>query len=232
MNGYQASLGLLLFRLGAIKLSGVNGELAEGYKLKKHEKHPDAPRSPIYLNLRTDQHPTNPGPLTPYAMQLIGEIMYGALKDVHFDHYVGIPEAGEPFADEIEKTYKGWATPPSRLRLRKEQLPDGTRKITDEVIGDYAPGDVVLVIDDLITQADSKLEAIAALESQGLVVYHVLVLVDRQEGGAEQLAEKDYTLLRVFSLNGLLCLYVDEMLISNDKADEVRNYQSANTLRD
>jgi orotate phosphoribosyltransferase len=229
VNAKQATLGNLLFKLGAIKLSGVNGERADGYRLKLHESQPDAPLSPIYLNLRTDHHPANPGPLTQQAMAMIGELMYEAALDLQFDHFVGIPEAGEPFADAMEKFLADEQHPASRLRLRKEQLGDGKRKISDEVIGDYKPGDLVLVVDDLITQADSKLEAIAALEKKGLVAHFVLVLVDRQQGGMEQLAARGYWLYPILTLEGLLSLFVDEMLITSDKADEVRDYIAANS---
>jgi uridine monophosphate synthetase len=223
MQGNKAQLGNLLFRLDVIKF----GE----FRMKLHEDHPDAPLSPIYLDLRTAEHPTKPGPLTAGTMEAIGQLMEDEVRGVvDFDHYVGIPAAGEPFADELEKALVNVPTRPTRLRLRKEQLENGKRRITEDVEGDFAPGETVLVIDDLITQADSKLEAIAALEAKGLVVRHVLVLVDRMQGGREQLEERGYKLLAVFTLEGLLCLYVDEWLIDSDKADEVRKYLRANRI--
>ena len=66
LTGDHAKLAQLLFKVGAIKFGA--------FKLKLHEKDPDAPLSPIYLNLRTDRHPENPGPLTDEMMNLIGSL--------------------------------------------------------------------------------------------------------------------------------------------------------------
>lgn len=225
-GGPKAQLGNLLFRLGAIKFASKPGE----FKLKLHETQPDAPLSPIYLNLRTAEHPTNPGPLTTEAMLMIGRLMADLVHEVEFDHFAGIPEAGEPFADELEQVFAGMENSPTRLRLRKEQLEGGNRRVGAEVDGDFLPFETVLLIDDLITQAGSKLEAIEALEGQGLLVEHVLVLVDRMQGGKEHLEGQGYGLAAVFTLEELLGLYVDEWFIDSDKADEVRNYVRANRL--
>jgi uridine monophosphate synthetase len=224
MDLERRQLAALLFSLGAIKFASKPGE----FRLKLHETQPDAPLSPIYLMLRTDAHPTNPGPLTPEAMRMIAGLMLFKMTTLSFDHYVAIPEAGEPFADGLERLFASSPLAPTRLRLFKEQLEGGKRRISDRVEGQFQPGDKVLLIDDLITQADSKLEAIAALEAQGLVVEFVLVLVDRGQGGKEQLKQRGYELISVFALEELLTYYADEWLITGEQASKVRDYVAAN----
>lgn len=214
----------MLFELGAIKFGA--------FRLKLHETQPDAPLSPIYLMLRTKDHPKNPGPLTFEAMELIGDLFGQVLSTsgaAEYRRYVGIPNAGEPFADQIGRIWDGMYNPPTRLRLKKTEQ-DRRRRISDSVEGEYEPGGVVLVVDDLITQADSKLEAIRTLEAKGLVVKDVLVLVDRMQGGREQLEEVGYRLHSVFTLERLLLRYVDTGVIDASKADEVRQYLAANRL--
>jgi orotate phosphoribosyltransferase len=49
------------------------------------------------------------------------------------------------------------------------------------------------LIDDLITKGQSKLEAITLLEAVGLKVKDILVLVDREQSGAEGLDAHGYT---------------------------------------
>lgn len=220
--GLKAVVARDLFDLGAIKFGA--------FRLKLHEKNPDAPLSPIYLNLRTARHPVNPGPLTEVLMMQIGVLMSWALeaRKTSFECIAGIPDAGEPFADELVIQYR--KEDPSRLRLRKESLTDGTRRIASEVAGEFAPGNHVVLVDDLITQADSKIEAIRALEYQGLEVATVLVLVDRQQGGKEQLQQTGHELSSVFTLDELLSFYADNRLVDEVKADEVRSYVAANRV--
>ena len=74
----------------------------------------------------------------------------------------------------------------------------------DAINGAYTPGQTALVIDDLVTRAESKLEAIHVLEAHGLRVRDVAVLVDREQGGAEQLAAAGYQLHAAVTLSQLL----------------------------
>src|SRR5258708_36712575 len=54
--------------------------------------------------------------------------------------------------------------------------------------GAFTPGETVLVLDDVVTHADSKLEAIRVLEGNGLVVRDAAVLLDREQAGPGRLA--------------------------------------------
>jgi len=58
-----------------------------------------------------------------------------------------------------------------------------------------------VVIDDIITDGASKLEAIESLEAAGLVVEDLVVLIDREQGGRERLAAKGYRLQAVLSIS-------------------------------
>ncbi|MBW3538143.1 hypothetical protein KY386_01460 [Candidatus Parcubacteria bacterium] len=224
LDGKLARLADLLFDIAAIQFGA--------FRLKLHETQPDAPLSPIFLNLRTPDNP-KPGPLTPPVLALIGEVL-----DVHllesgisyFRRVTGLPKAGDPLADALMARLLSRSWPVTQLRLGKQES-GGKRQITGVEEGDFEEGDTVLLIDDLITQADSKLEAITALEAQGLVVKDVLVLVDRGQGGREQLMTADYQLHSVYSLDDLLNHYVATGKIDSSKALEVDAYLSANVLR-
>ncbi len=87
-----------------------------------------------------------------------------------------------------------------------------------------------MLVDDLITQADSKLRAIRVLQGNGLNVEEILVLVDRQQGGAAQLEKLGYQLRSVFKLDELLAFYVEEGLLPRRKAEEVLAYIRANQV--
>jgi uridine monophosphate synthetase len=84
---------------------------------------------------------------------------------------------------------------------RREVKGHGTRRAIE---GAFEAGETALLVDDLITRGHSKLEAIEALEAADLVVRDVLVLIDREQGGAADLAERGYRLHAALKLTGLL----------------------------
>ena len=56
------------------------------------------------------------------------------------------------------------------------------------------PSDRVLLIDDLITTGGSLRKAAEAIRAEGGIVTDAVVLLDREEGGKENLAEDNVTL--------------------------------------
>ena len=222
MTMSQRALALKLFEIGAVKF----GE----FKLKMHEQHPDAPMSPIYLNLRTADNP-KPGPLTPEVMEMIGVELCNLISNelyVDFDCIAGIPNAGDPFAQAmIEATFVNEDWKPVLIPMIKTTAEDGSRQITGidgEIVGDET--DVVLV-DDLITMADTKKEAVRAIKDAGLSVVTILVLVDREQGGVEMLGAEGIEVRTAFTMTELLDLYVAEGLITTETRYEVKGYQQA-----
>jgi uridine monophosphate synthetase len=84
---------------------------------------------------------------------------------------------------------------------RKEVKDYGTKKLIE---GAYEQGDRVLVIDDIITDGASKIEAIAPLTEAGLSVTDVLIILDREQGGDKILAKAGYTLHSLGKLSEVL----------------------------
>jgi uridine monophosphate synthetase len=159
-----------LLATGAVKFGA--------FRLKLHEKQPDAPLSPIYVDLRTLR--TFPDALDA-AVATLAELI--AARGLSFALYADVPQAATPLVAVLSHlTRIGMITP----REAKTHGAGGA------INGAYTPGQTVLVIDDLVTHAESKLEAIHVLEANGLVVRDVAVLVDREQGGTEQLAAAGY----------------------------------------
>ncbi len=78
--------------------------------------------------------------------------------------------------------------------VRKEKKGYGTNKLIEGV---YGEGERVLVVEDVVTTARGALGAVRALRDAGLVVDEVVCVVDREEGGRENLERED---VRVTSL--------------------------------
>lgn len=80
--------------------------------------------------------------------------------------------------------------------VRKSAKRHGLHKLIE---GNFASGESVVVVEDVITTGGSTLQAIEAIESSGGRVAFVLVLVDRQEGGREAIEERGHAVVSIFT---------------------------------
>jgi len=205
-----ADVARKLFDMGCVKF----GE----FRLKLHERQPDAPLSPVYVDLRLLQ--SHPGVLRDVAgwMALsLGDyrLSAGAEGSVSL-RVAGVPVAGVPIATAVSL-----ATGVPAVTPRTDRKAHGTGAPVD---GEYAEGDRVVLVDDLITGADSKLEAIGVLERAGLAVAEVLVVLDREQGGSEELRGRGYRVVSMFKMRELLSLYRGWSLITDEQFAEVYSY--------
>lgn len=205
LSGEQRRIADMLMRVGAIQFGA--------FKLKLHETQPDAPLSPIYINLRVLRS-------YPEAVDMVAGVFKGMLKGLDYDLIADIPHSISPIVAVLSHEKR---IPMVTPRPAKERGTGAT------VEGVFRSGQRVAVFDDLITKADSKFEAIAALEEKGLKVSDVIVLVDREQGGAQQLGEKGYQFHAFLKLVDLLWHYVDTGQIEQQKYDEVMAYIAANS---
>lgn len=220
-----------IYECGAFKdrthATAIDRNGQRGFRLKLHERLPDAPLSPFYLNLR--QPPD--GPLSDDMVQRCGlDLSWKSIEqNLDYHYVVGLPNAGQPFARHFPCERGLFGRRVTLLHLQKKMLPDGTRRICSPVTGGTAlPGKKVLIIDDLITKADSKLEAIDVLEAEGFKVRDVLVIVDREQGGGEQLRKAGYHLHALFNITKLIDFYRTLNLISPELHRDIFQYLAAN----
>jgi len=104
---------------------------------------------------------------------------------------------------------------------RKEGKEYGTKA---QIEGVFEPGQKVVVIDDLISTGGSKFEGIKKLESAGLEVKDVVVLIDRSPDGGAELAERGYRLHAVLTIGDLLDIYQKAGAIDAQKIAEVKAF--------
>lgn len=210
----KKELALALFNIGAIQFGQ--------FKLKMHEQHPNAPLSPIYLNLRIPPK----GVLTDDLIAEIGKQLYDIAdsKNLYYQRIVGLPKAGDPLAEAFINASDGVLSPEELLRLGKEETKT-RRRILPEIDGEFQAEETALVVDDLITRADTKIEGIEALRSNGLLVTDCIVLVDREQGGKQQLAEHGVQLYALYTMTELLNIYVENNYITREIRQKVTGYQ-------
>jgi uridine monophosphate synthetase len=200
-------LALGLYDIGAIKFGA--------FRLKHHETNPDAPLSPFYVDLRLIRS-------FPKLMDIATDLYIEVTRQSEFALVADVPTAGTPIAAIISHKL---AIPMVTPRIEIKGHGDPAR-----VQGVWTVGQRCLVIDDLITTAASKIEAIKVLESGGLVVRDIAVLVDRGQGGREHLEAAGYRCWAVFNLPDLIRRYQEVGYLSEERASTALAYIKSNRV--
>jgi uridine monophosphate synthetase len=170
-------------------------------------------QSPIYIDLRNlAAHPD--------VLAEVGRAYLPILKELKFDRLAAIPYAALPIATTIS-LLGGWPM----LYPRKEAKTYGTRAAIE---GEYQDGETAVVIDDLATTGESKFEVLEKLNSAGLHVEDVVVLIDRQSGAARGLAERGIKLHAVCTLTALLDAWERLGSVSAEQISAARSFLAEN----
>jgi len=183
----------------------------KGFLLNLHQKTPDAPLSPFYLNFRLLR--SFPRVLADSA-RLFGSMLRNTTVSSSV-YLADIPTAITPVVAVLSQQ--------SGLPMITPRQPK-THGSGSSIDGVYLPGYEVALFDDVITRADSKFDAIDVLERHSLRVKHVFVFVDREQGGASQLAEAGYELHAAWTIRELLGFYLSQGKITSSMCDEISDY--------
>ena len=87
--------------------------------------------------------------------------------------------------------------------VRKESKKHGTEEYI-EGKSNLPEGALVALVEDVVTTGGTLIKVIDRVEAQGYKVGLIVTVVDRQEGGAEMLAEKGFQLEAIFTREELL----------------------------
>jgi orotate phosphoribosyltransferase len=87
------------------------------------------------------------------------------------------------------------------LIVRKEAKGYGTAK---QLEGVFEEGECVCLVEDVVTSGGAAIEAVEALRSAGLRVANAVCVVDREEGGVDELARHAVRLRPLFRASELL----------------------------
>jgi uridine monophosphate synthetase len=205
MTERQRAFADALLACGAVKFGA--------FRLKLHETKPDAPLSPIYLDLRVLR--SFPNGLDAAVLALDEVIKRDGLT---FDVYADIPMAATPLVAVLSHL--------TRVPMITPREPK-THGLSGSINGVFDIGATALLIDDLVTHADSKLEAIRTLEANGLVVRDVAVLVDREQGGPAAIAAAGYQLHAAVTISDLLAYWRETGGIPEEMYQRVTDYFAA-----
>jgi len=134
-------------------------------------------KTDIYINLRNARN-------CPPAIEFLAKIYRTALLRLNINRFVEIPDSVSCFAGHLSIL-----TSIPYLTIR-EQAKEG-RVTKAKIIGQAKYGESVAIIDDVITDGESKIEPIKECEKMHLSLAPLIVLVDRQQGWKKNFQEKN-----------------------------------------
>lgn len=168
-------------------------------------------RSPIYIDLRLLVS-------DPALLSLAADAYSAIVATLDADRLAGVPYAALPIATAVSLR-----SGLPMIYTRKEVKTHGLGK---DVEGNWQPGERVVVIEDLITSGGSIIKSAERLRELGLIVEDVIVLIDRGQGGVENLAEAGIRAHAVFTLPTMLDYLVSSGRMEQRIADDVRAFLS------
>lgn len=140
--------------------------------------------------------------LHPEGAWLIGNLLFNLLPE-GIVGVGGMTLGADPLVTAVSIASFLRGRPLPAFIVRKASKGHGTNQFL-EGLSNFQPGDTVALLEDVVTTGGTLLTVIDRVQEAGLTVGAVLTVLDRNEGGAEKLAERGFPLLSVFSREALL----------------------------
>lgn len=106
--------------------------------------------------------------------------------------------------------------------VRKEEKAYG---VTGRIAGaDVSAGENILFFDDVISEGNSKVEGVKPLQELGANVKHLLVVVNREQGGKENLEKLGYQVHALATVSDIVDSLYSSKRISEEQADKVYDF--------
>ncbi|MGD8371177.1 MAG: orotate phosphoribosyltransferase [Syntrophobacterales bacterium] len=128
-----------------------------------------------------------PTMLDPEGKELIGRLIFAEIRDLEVSGIGGLELGSVPISSAVSLISQLEGKPIREFIVRKERKDHG---IPAKMEGEFAPGEKVVVVDDVITTGGSTIKAIEAVQDLGLTVAKVIVLVDREEMNGRENIQK------------------------------------------
>lgn len=152
-------------------------------------------RSSYYIDCR-------PSTMSGEGQALIGRLGLVALRgrDWRPRSVGGLTMGADPVAYAIARASVDLPPAIDAFSVRKQAKEHGTGK---RIEGNFAAGDAVVVIEDVITSGGSALQAIEAVTAEGGRVLGVLAVVDREQGGRAKLEAAGHDVIALITASQL-----------------------------
>lgn len=155
--------------------------------------------------------------LHPEGAYLVGKEVLDMLKGYEIDAIGGLAMGAFPIITATALVSHQEGTPIPSFIVREEHKTHGTKR---KIEGHFTNGAKVAIVDDVITTGGSVRKAIEAVEAANCKVMKVIVIVDRHEGGSDQLRQEGYDVSAIIDLLPSGVTSVSEHSATTGKARE------------
>lgn len=206
MHSLKEKLILSLHKIGAVKFGS--------FKLKS------GLTSPFYIDLR---------PIISYPdiVENINSLLKELVQKLEYELITGIPYTALPIAANLAASVHK-----PLIYQRKEPKAYGTANAME---GNFNMGDRCVVIDDVMTTGESKIEIADVLENAQIKVKDFIIIVDRSFDGSAFLAQRGYKLHSVISIYDIVETLFAKSLLSIDEKEAVvqfmKNGEAQNSVK-
>ena len=128
--------------------------------------------------------------LSPEGAYLAGKLVFELLRDSGIGAVGGLTLGADPVVAAVALVSHMEGKPIPAFVVRGELKEHGTQKSIEGCVPEK--GSRVAIVEDVITKGGSTLKAIAAVEAAGCRVARVVALLDRHQGGSDQLRKQGY----------------------------------------
>jgi len=149
-----------------------------------------------------------PTTLDPEAMNLIGEVIFDMIKDAPVTAAGGLTLGADPIASALAVISYQLGKPVKAFIVRKDAKDHGTKSAIE---GNVTSGEKVVIIDDVITTGGSTITAIEHARKAGLFIDRVITLIDREEGGRENILQHVDFVQSVFTRTEIMALRAQKL---------------------
>jgi orotate phosphoribosyltransferase len=136
-------------------------------------------KSRFYVNCK-------PSVLRPEGLYLTGNLVLNEVINLKIDAIGGLTFGADPVSVAASFASYSSKKPFKAFSIRKEKKNHGISKWIE---GDVKKGEKVVIVDDVATTGGSTIKAIQRAKSEGLDVVAAVILVDREEGGIENISK-------------------------------------------
>ena len=113
-------------------------------------------------------------------------------SDLEFDILAGLEVGGIPIAAVI-----GTVVNKNIVYVRKKAKQYGTAKLVE---GTEIDGQKLLIVEDVVTSGGQIIESVNELRQRNATVKHAICVIDRQQGGKENLEKNDIELISLLTM--------------------------------